>query len=77
MPVMLISLDVLLILRAKSDHQIEVIPMLTLEIKVSCPPNLHEFPALAPTKAAIAVLCHCERAILTGANGIVRVEVLS
>lgn len=51
--------------------------MLTIEVRTTCPPNLHEFPALAPTNGVVAQLCHCERAVMTGANGIVRVEVLS
>jgi hypothetical protein len=50
--------------------------MLIIEVRSLCPPNLHEFSTL-PTEGAFAILCWCEKAIATGANGIVRVEVLA
>lgn len=50
-------------------------PPLVLTIKVACPAGGHEFP-LPPTQGPFAILCACERAILTGSRGLARVEVL-
>lgn len=48
-----------------------------LRVLFECPPNLHAFDfSNVPTSGVFAQLCHCEKAIATGANGIVRVEVL-